>query len=282
MVSSLAAFHAGGNSLKETNQGITIQEAIDLIIRQCVKHPFPKTVDTVKTGDPAQKLRGIVATFLATRTVIEKAVQLKANLIITHEPTFYNHLDEREKLGTDPVYLSKLRLLEENQIVVWRFHDYWHSHRPDGVMVGVLKQIGWEPFAHKDNPSRCTVAAIPLTQLAKELGRKFQADKVAFVGDPQLTCREVSFSLGAAGGEAQISSLSKTGVDVLVVGELNEWETCEYARDASLAGIKKGLIVLGHAASEEPGMKYLADWLQPMLPGIPIHHIPAGSPFAWI
>ena len=41
------------------------------------------------------------------------------------------------------------------------------------------------------------------------------------------------------------------------------------------------MIVLGHVFSEEPGMEWLAEWLQPKLPGIPVLHIPSGEPFIW-
>lgn len=68
-------------------------------------------------------------------------------------------------------------------------------------------------------------------------------------------------------------------VDVVVVGEINEWETSEYARDAVRQKKNKALIILGHANSEEPGMKYLAEWLRPMLPAIGITFVPAGDPF---
>lgn len=68
--------------------------------------------------------------------------------------------------------------------------------------------------------------------------------------------------------------------DVVICGESAEWETCEYVRDSCQSGVPKGLIVLGHANSEEAGMLYCADWLRGVLPpAIPIHFLPAGDPF---
>jgi hypothetical protein len=58
--------------------------------------PAHDTVDTVKTGDPHQPVRGIITTFLASYEVIEQAIVKGANFIIVHEPPFYNHLDEEE------------------------------------------------------------------------------------------------------------------------------------------------------------------------------------------
>ncbi|MDQ6889502.1 MAG: Nif3-like dinuclear metal center hexameric protein, partial [Bacteroidota bacterium] len=73
---------------------VTIQQVIDLILKSIPGAPFPKTVDTIKSGDPSQKVTGIVTTMFATDAVIEKTIKAGANFIIAHEPTFYNHLDD--------------------------------------------------------------------------------------------------------------------------------------------------------------------------------------------
>ena len=62
------------------------------------------TVDTIKSGNGQQICNGIVTTFMATAEVIQKTIDLKANFITTHEPTFYNHLDETEWLQQDQVF----------------------------------------------------------------------------------------------------------------------------------------------------------------------------------
>jgi putative NIF3 family GTP cyclohydrolase 1 type 2 len=130
----------------------TIQAVIDTILSAIPGAPFPQTVDTVKSGDPARPVTGIVTTFLATMEVIERAAELGANLIITHEPTFFNHLDETAWLAGDAVYAAKLRLLEDKGIVVWRFHDHWHAHMPDGIFTGVIRALGWEQHVVSPDP----------------------------------------------------------------------------------------------------------------------------------
>lgn len=50
-------------------------------------------------------------------------------------------------------------------------------------------------------------------------------------------------------------------------------EAPEYIRDASWQGRAKALIVLGHAESEEPGMKLLADRIQKQFPDIPVNFV---------
>ena len=51
----------------------------------------------------------------------------------------------------------------------------------------------------------------------------------------------------------------------------------QYVRDAMCLGKNKALIVTGHAASEEAGMAYLAEWLRERIPDVPITHIPNRS-----
>jgi putative NIF3 family GTP cyclohydrolase 1 type 2 len=49
----------------------------------------------------------------ASESVIEQAIAKGANLIIVHEPTFYNHLDETAWLVHDPIYQAKRRLIDD-------------------------------------------------------------------------------------------------------------------------------------------------------------------------
>jgi putative NIF3 family GTP cyclohydrolase 1 type 2 len=143
----------------------TIQAVIDTILSEMPTLPSADTVDVVKTGDPAQDVTGIVTTFLATQEVIERAVELGANFIITHEPTFYSHLDETDWLADDPVYIAKRKLIDEHGLVIWRFHDYWHRYRPDGIITGVAQALGWIDHIDPDAPYRANIPPLPLRDL---------------------------------------------------------------------------------------------------------------------
>src|SRR5258706_12660829 len=132
---------------------LTIQKAIDTIIAAVPGAPFPETVDTVKVGDTTQEITGIIVTFLVTGEAIEQAIQQGANLIITHEPTFYNHLDKTDWLKDHPVYQAKRRLIEENGLVIWRFHDYLHSVPPASTAMGLLRGLIWESSEWTEPPN---------------------------------------------------------------------------------------------------------------------------------
>lgn len=256
----------------------TIQEVIDLMIAKIPGGKKAETVDTVKIGDATQQVKGIVSTFLATVEVIEQAAWLGANFIITHEPTFYNHLDETDWLEKDPVYLHKKALLEKHNIVVWRFHDYWHTYRPDGILQGFLQEAGWQDYLDNSRENVCVLPEIKLKDLASFLKKQFNLTRTFYIGNPDLICKNVGILPGAWGGRAHIPFLGTENIEALIVGESAEWETVEYIRDAAHAGMKKGLIIMGHARSEEPGMRWLVDWLKPMIEGVKVTHVGAGDP----
>lgn len=261
---------------------MTIQDVIDRILDQISRGRLDETVDTVKCGDPTQEVTGIVTTFMASQAVIERAAALGANFIITHEPTFYSHLDEVTELGEDPVYGAKREVLDAHDIVVWRFHDHWHRHDPDGIRTGVLQALGWDAYPASTDGRVITCPETTVEALARHAKAALGIDTVRIVGDLAMPCRRVGLAPGAPSAARQMEMLAREDVDVLMTGEVREWETSEYARDAVLQGHEKALIVLGHAKSEEPGMAYLVEWLRPLVPDVMITHMPVGDAFVYL
>ena len=269
------------NSLTSEQTSLTVGQVMELILKTIPGAPFPKTVDTLKSGTADQKVTGIVSTMFATIEVIEKTIAAGANFIIAHEPTFYNHADETDWLANDAVYRHKHELLTKNGIAVWRFHDYWHSHRPDGIRTGMLSALGWEKYADAENPSLLMLPATPLHQLIAHAKQKLGIKLVRVVGDKTQSCQRVLLLPGAAGGRNQIAAIEKTKPDVVFCGEASEWETPEYVRDARRQGQKLSLVILGHIMSEAAGMEWLVPWLKPQLPGIKISYIASENPFTY-
>jgi putative NIF3 family GTP cyclohydrolase 1 type 2 len=263
---------------------LTIREVIELIKGSI---PMPQgitleTVDTVKAGNPDQAVTGIVSTMFATVNVIRRAIELKANLIIAHEPTFYNHLDQTDWLEQSRVYQYKRELIEKNNIVVWRFHDYWHTHKPDGVLMGVVTKLGWEKYYNESNPRILELEPTRLKDIISLCKKKLGIEKLRYVGDLSHSCKKVLLMPGASGGRNQIAMLQQFDPDLIICGEVAEWETSEYIRDARSMGLQRSLVVLGHAVSEEPGMEWLVNWLTPKVPGVKITHVPANNPFSFM
>jgi putative NIF3 family GTP cyclohydrolase 1 type 2 len=257
---------------------LTIQQAIDTITASVPGAPFPETVDTIKLGDASQEITSIVITFMGTVEVIEKAIKLGANFIIVHEPTFYNHPDTTDWLAEHPTYKAKRELIEKNKVVIWRFHDYLHSIPPDATFMGMVKALGWENNVIPENYA-CSIKPMTLRELAEWVKKCLGVGTLRVVGNLEMICQTVQLWPGFPPPSMQIGSFFEPGVDVVIAGEIHEWETSEYVRDATQLGYSKGLIVTGHAASEEPGMEYMIPWLQERLPGVEVHFIRTSSAF---
>jgi len=241
------------------------------------------TVDTFKAGDSTAVVTGIAVTMMATLDVLQRAVDDGDNLIITHEPTFYNHTDATKQLedSKDPVYEVKQAFIKEHNLIIWRFHDHWHARKPDGIHEGMVHALGWANYQDKENPFVFHLQTTTLKDLALSLKQKLGVHAMRVIGDSSATFSTVALSEGFPGFDANRESFQLKGVDVLIIGEAHEWETIEYAADAVSENNKKGLIVLGHIPSEQEGMRECAHWLKTFIKDVPVEFIPAKEPF-WV
>jgi putative NIF3 family GTP cyclohydrolase 1 type 2 len=259
---------------------LTAQEVVDRIQREVAcDRRGSDTVDTFKAGDPDRAVTGIATTFAATWEVLERAAASGKNLVITHEPTFYEHREQTRQIEGDAVLAAKRAFLEKHGLVVWRFHDLVHCRRPDGIVEGMVEALGWQKHQRPGTPPTFTLPSTTVRALAGQLRRKLDARAVRVVGKLDMRLTQVGFMPGAADAPNQIRFLARPDVEVLVTGESREWETVEYVRDAVAQGQNKALILLGHVPSEEGGMKAMARWLAGFVREVPVGFLPAGDPF---
>ncbi len=235
------------------------------------------TVDLLYAGDPNAEITGIGCTFMATIPVIEEAKKRGINFIITHEPTYYHGLDDTSWQQTDAVYRYKKQLLEDYGIAVWRLHDMMHLFQPDMIVQGVLEKLGLAAEASYESAFDVLIEkVISKKDFYDLLKEKLGCKVIRMVGDTEGYARKIGFFVGSVGGKPQISLASKYDPEILVCGEINEWETSAYVRDANAMGKPITLFVIGHQESETAGMEYLAQWLQPKVEEIPVTYLECG------
>ena len=276
LVSLLAAARAGAQT-----PTITAQQIIDRIQKEVGVPWQAQTVDTFKAGDPNTAVTGVAVTMMATFDVLQRAAAAGKNLVITHEPTFYSHQDgiaDLEKQN-DPVLAAKEAFIREHHMVVWRFHDHWHRHQPDGIQLGMTKALGWEKFQSAENAHLFTLPETTLGELAASLKQKLGISVMRVVGDRGMKVTKVALIPGAAGPQVQIKALERGDVEVLIIGEVPEWETVEYVDDANAARQRKALIMLTHIPSEQAGMEECTRWLKGFVTEVPVEFVPAKQPF---
>jgi putative NIF3 family GTP cyclohydrolase 1 type 2 len=277
----IAAFGLAISARAQQTQTLTARQVIELIQQHVGADWRGQTVDTFKAGNPDTPVTGIATTMMATFDVLKRAAAERANLIITHEPTFYSHTDTTTPFqeANDPVWHEKEAFIQEHNLVVWRFHDHWHLHQPDGILTGMVRALDWQKYQNANTPNVFTIPPVTLRDLAKNIQQKIGIKVLRIVGNPEFKVTAVALSPGAGGEQKHLDMLRRKDVETLVIGEVPEWETIEYVSDAVAEGKPKALILMGHIPSEQAGMQYCAEWLRTFVSGVPITFVPTAEPF---
>jgi putative NIF3 family GTP cyclohydrolase 1 type 2 len=269
-------------SLAGARSATTVGDVIAGIRTSCAAEGIAwsaQTVDTLKAGDPAMPVRAIVATFMSTFALLRKAVDAGANLIVTHEPTFWSHPDSVAEWADDPVYRAKTAFIAQHKLAIFRFHDHWHQTRPEPMSAALRTRLGWQRYLADGGASgfeaRYVRPAIPLGDLLAELRTKLPSRSIRVIGRDELSVSRIAF--GGHGIDSVVTGLAQN--DVLIVPEVRDYDSGAYARDLIETGAAKALVMIAHERGEEDGMELCAHWLRRGIPGVPVRYISSGEPF---
>ena len=83
------------------------------------------TCDTVKSGNPDTEVTKVAVSMFATPEIVKEASAFGAELLIVHEPSYYNHFDS-DKNDSVPASLKE-KLIKESGITVFRFENFGQS-----------------------------------------------------------------------------------------------------------------------------------------------------------
>jgi putative NIF3 family GTP cyclohydrolase 1 type 2 len=163
-------------------------------------------------------------------------------------------------------------------MVVWRDHDHMHSMKPDFTVVGSLRSVGVKGGENAVMAPRIyTIPETTFGEFAAQVKRLTGSRAFRCVGDPNVRVSKILLGPGYATPRMTLEA------DVVIGGEQQEadgaFDNVEYVMDAASLGMAKGVIMLGHVVSEEPGMEDYANWLRTFIHDIPIKFVPAGEPF---
>lgn len=277
LASAGSAYAAGAGATTRLTPAIAVQRIKAACAQQGIKWA-DTTVDTFKIGKTDTPVTGIISTFMATLGVMQQAVDLGANFIVSHEPIFYNHFDETTALEADPIYQAKVRFATQHGLTVWRFHDHWHQIKPEPMSTASIEELGWGQYLDKGSQGfrrSFTRSGLTLEGLAGEMARRFPSHSVRVIGRRDMPVRGV---VNIGHGVNDVVQAFATG-DVAIGPEVREWDSAELARDVVALGGDKGLILIAHERGEEGGMKLCRDWLQPLLPETKVSFIDTKEPF---
>ncbi len=267
---------------------ITVQQIIDRI-----KHQFGDTwqhspADVFNAGNPDIIVTGIVTSFTSSIEVLKKAVAAGKNLLITQQPAYY--METEEYLEGDPAFTYKKDFIEQNKLVIWRFYDNWNSRPVDGQLLGLAKALGWDKYhihngeseAYAKHNKYFNLPESTLKDQVIKFKNKLNIPGLRVIGDPATRIKKAALSHGMFQLTELQEFLKDPDVDLIVIAEAIEWESCEYFRDIlTWKGKNKAMILIGREASEDPGYGEVAAWLKTFISEVPIEWIPANEPF-WV
>ena len=195
-------------------------------------------------GDKNQEINKILIALDFNSLVLDEAINLGADLIITHHPAIFNPL----KRITDKNYIKAIK----NDIAVYSMHTNLDNAK-DGVnyvLADLLElyncdQAGMIRYGETIEKT--------LEEFIEFLKIKFNVQSVRFVGDMKRRIKKVAV-LGGSGG-SMIDDVINLGVDLYVTGE------CQYNHAQTAYENDLALIVLGHFETENPVIYKLFDMI---------------------
>ena len=178
----------------------------------------------------------------------------------------------------DPVYAGKNDFIAKNKLVVFRLSQHWNQRKPDPRAQGLAAAMAWTKYRAGDDGLHYDVPPTTLEALASQLKKALGTrGGIRAIGDRTMTVRRIGLLPGYTLIQASIAMLP--AVDVIITGEVQEWESATYAQDVAFAGLKRGFISIGRVVNEAAGMQVCADWLKSIVPETPVRFIAAGDPY---
>lgn len=253
-------------------------EIMNRIVGEAFYEANPNTVDVLKIGDAEREVKKLAMCHMATPDVVRAAATWGADMLITHEPIYYNHIDNFYEWIMPE---KKRALLEEAGFPVFRYHDSMHDRDTDEVSLAFLERTG---LRGEFDGALGFVADEPIcaADLARLIERTLDIKHVRLVGDIDTPTRGITLALGSRGGRCVSDMLASDDIGIAVYGELSEWSDCEPVRDAAQLGMAKALIVLGHTASERFGMEWKAAKLADAFDGVEVKYFDCGDIYRFV
>src|SRR5688500_14673958 len=175
--------------------GLTARQLIERIQKNTGVPWRAQTVDTIKAGSPDTVVAGIATTMVATLDLLKRAAAAQRNFIVVHEPTFYSGAEDEfhaRNNPDDPLVQQKRKFIEDNRLVVWRFHDHWHAQKPDGIIRGMGIALGWEKYQVPDNVRLYKLPETTLRELARSIQDRLKIRATRVIGAPSTRVRSVA------------------------------------------------------------------------------------------
>ena len=229
------------------------------------------TCDGFKHGDPDAEVMGIAVGWQSLLSSLEEAHDRGCNLFITHEPTFYSHMDDDPAMMATSPARRKRAFLDRTGLVVYRCHDVWDRFPERGIIDA------WSDFLQLGEPVRrdgyYRLHELPSTtawEVAQRIGRRVAElgeQMVQFMGPRHKMVQRLAIGTGAI---TDVRRMVDLGADLLLTTDdgVVLWRDGAWVADLGLP-----MIIVNHMTSEIPGLRQLAAYLGEQYPQVPVEFV---------
>ncbi|HOE65552.1 MAG TPA: Nif3-like dinuclear metal center hexameric protein [Candidatus Hydrogenedentes bacterium] len=239
------------------------------------------TVDGCKNGDPMREVRQAGVAWFGSLDTMKKAHADGCDLLIVHEPIFWEHSAEEKNWRVIEPGVAKQQFLDDSGLVVLRAHDSWDNWPGIGIRdswaagLGLTKRIKegtvWNLHGMYE------IAPQSLREFARYIARKIAPlgeDSVQVIGDPERIVSRPALGVGCIGPDKE---MVESGADVMIVCYDG---ACYWAVRERLAEMGVAIITLEHGTTEMWGMENLRHHLAEAFSPTPFRYY-AEHPRTW-
>ncbi|MBQ3165211.1 MAG: Nif3-like dinuclear metal center hexameric protein [Lachnospiraceae bacterium] len=213
----------------------------------------------------------------ATDDVIEEAVRLKADLLLTHHPLIFKKMS---RVNTDDFIGRRVFRLIQNDICYYAMHTNFDVMGMADAAADELRlqncqvlNVTYEDEISKEGCGRFGSFAkkISLAECAELVKRTYQVPNVRVFGN--LTDMvEIAAVMPGSGG-SYIQDALRAGADVMITGDIDHHEGI----DAIAQGLN--IIDAGHYGIEKLFIPYMKEFLHREFPNIQLYQAEQKEPF---
>jgi len=212
----------------------------------------------LQIGDRDAEIHRVLIAVDATKEVIEEAVELKVDLILTHHPMIFSPV---KKIVKDDVLGEKILTLAEHHIAVFSMHTNFDVIGMADEVADRLNlkhkrvlEVTFEDDISKEGLGRYGMLPreMSLKELSEEVKLKFNIPGVIMYGEGDAIVEKVAIC-GGSGGDL-IQNAIENRCQVLITGDIKYHN----ALDAMQEGLY--LIDAGHFGIEKIFIPYMKDF----------------------
>jgi len=237
------------------------------------------TVDRVIAGDPDADVDRCLVTWMPGSKALRCVVDRDIRLLICHEPTFWNHSDDRPT-ADDPKSRGKSAYIQDHGIVILRNHDCWDRWPDVGIPWAWANFLGLGDRPKTVSPNgyqhRYDIDPVPLDAFARRVAQRCEnlgEPLVQVTGDASQLVSRIGIGTGCG---CDIPTYRAMDCDCSIVCDDG---SCYWAGIQRADDFMHPVIRVNHGTSEEPGMVTLTKYINDNLEGLQAKHLPHGSTF---